>query len=477
MKKKLLSLFLILSILPISTGCSVGHFIEGVFKGPEEEKEEINDGYIYGETSILGVDSTQKDYMELLTDNTYYVIHDNIWYPLSLYYSSFDETQDVPEKADNTRIVCANEEYDSYIPTLYSSDKLVYYSSSNILDYTTFERFKDLGWTFPILKYNQISDGRLYLYYEKDADIKEYITLPDTDLYTIYNKDFDIYLYIDKIGGVFVDGDMLNESGLFNSKYLLRGDTLDFECYRGTFYEHHAVDVNTHAFCSYEIYAQPDFYALQAYTYEIPIPDYLLSGYYMINNSGLIRYVKDPVEQTEDGTPVARYSENYDFNEQLLFPIQDNKTEGYETPYMYSTLEELNLYGKNKQAEAGTIGYIDESSVADADAEDVRQQIMQSSFAKTYYFSFPKDKECTITVTSTTGEQTGDIQLTLDSGRVKELPYDIFNKNYSITLTGNDEIGELYVSGLFDDYKIELVNAVQTEAPTASTDIESQSTE
>lgn len=442
MKKKLKMLSLALSSVLMLTAC--GYEGEVDYGGIQDLTEE---GDINYETSTLGIDSTKKDFESQLSSGSFYVVHDDIYYPLVYHDQNYKVSDDLGTRVNPNRQQYFTTESEIQIPTLFEGDKLVYYSETSLLDYIEWERFYDIGYTIGCYNINTMKSGRIYLYLDDDKG-KECI-MAESELFDAYTLGVENIL-LDKIGDVQLDYTFVKD-GLITQ--MNKSATYDLEVYTGTIYKHYLTTANMHAFKSYELFASIEYETLRDKFYEIKIPDYFINGYYAINSS-MFRYVK--------GTS---YSEDTNFNEQLLFPpLKEGQEPDENAPlYMYSTYEPINCFTTNVE---GALGYVNpDNSIFANEDEEIEEDSLGSTLFKEATVKeldvwFPKGKTCTITIKSSAKETTGDIVVKFGSS-IKKVQYNRLDGVYELVLPGNDKVGKLSISGLWKQYDIQLTNCEQ----------------
>lgn len=431
-----------------------------------QEKTEIEDltktGEINYQTADAAIPANSKKLESQLLTNHYYILHNGAYYPLATGANNYDSDKPTT-RVDKTRQIYFTTENEIQIPTLFEGDELIYYSTDTLLDYVTWERYYDMGYTVGIHNISFLTNKRPYLNIESS---KTPYILPESELYEIYNLNVDNVL-LDKIGGVQLTEDMITD-GLINS--LEKSENYDLEIYAGTYYKHYLTTANMHAFKAYELYASVEYTTLQDCFYRVEIPDYFVNGYYEVNGLGFFRLVK--------GTG---YTENTEFNEQVLFPqidttAYDYDPDAYVAPYLYSTFAELNEFKTNVE---GAVGYLDNTSTVEKEEKTVD---ITKAVKKEIDIYFPADKECEITITSSTGESTGDIYVKIEN-MVTRLPWDRATGEYSAVISAKKtaQRGLLTVTGLFTSYDITLKNCEQytdqlEDIPSAETTEEIEST-
>lgn len=402
-------------------------------------------GVIDYETSTLGIDSGSKEFEENLVSDTFYVVHEGVYYPVYTYLKNSYAEDEADTRVSRNRMAFYTTENFTDIPTLFPGDHLVYYSTSNLLSYVVWERYEDMGYTFGIRNLEKTISGRYYL----DLDSDEECIIPDSELYDMYNLGVDRVM-IDKVGGVVVD-DSIIENGIIVG--VNGGKNYDMEVYTGTNYKYYTATSNVIAMRAYELFASVEIETLQDCFWEIGVPDYLVDGYYDVDGCGMIRIVREPY-----------YSEDTDYNVQLLFP-NPNTSYGHEDDYVapsqYSEFAELNYFSTSVQE--GVLGYVDPDAEEEDETEITADQLpdaakFKEANTKEYELWFPENKQCTISIRSGSGETTGQAIVSFDTGATASLTYNRFDDVYELTINGKGNKGSILISGFWFDYEIELKN-------------------
>lgn len=441
--KKAIALMMILTTI-FATGCGSTTAVE--------KKDDITDntsaGIIDYETSRQGVDSNQKDFEEKLVSGTFYVVHDGVYYPAYTYLKNESATNEISADSytsvDDSRMVFYTTENIVDIPTLFPGDHLVYYSTDELLDYVLWERYKDIGITFGVRNLEKTTAGKYYI----DLTADEECIIPDSELYEMYQLTVDNVM-IDKVGGVVVDDSIVQDGIILGAS---KGKEYDMEVYTGTYYKHYNAIANIEAMKAYELFASIGIETLQDCFWEIDIPDYFVTGYYAVNNGGMIRVVKEP-----------NYSEETDYNVQLLFPDKkDNGDDEYVAPALYSDFPDLNSFSTSQNE--GTLGYVDPEAEEQKEEEAKKEAELpdaakfKEANSMEYDLWFPEGKVCTIRIKSKSGETTGQAVVEFENGATSSLSYNRFDQVYEMTVNGKGNTGKISISGFWYDYDIELTN-------------------
>lgn len=441
MKKRIA--LIIAAAMVLLSGCGRNASIAD--EGTEEMEDNVAEGIIDYETSSLGIDSNAKDFLEKLTDNSFYVVHDGIYYPIYTYFKNEDAESDISSTVDEERMVFYTVENYNNVPTLFPGDHLVYYSTDTMLDVITWERYKPLGITFGMFGLQRTTGGRYYLDFS-DEDVQTVI--PDGSLTDLYDLAVD-NVTIDKIGGVPVDDDVVADGIIIGAT---EGKNYDVEVYTGTYYKHYTVPADTFAFKAYELFKSTGCETLQDCFWEIDIPDYFVNGYYDINGQGIVRIMRE-----------QSYSNETEFSEQLIYPdIDEFDSTRIDPVKIYSENEELNEFKQTQFPEE--LGYEDPDG--DKAAEEIEELAKLPEAAKfkeanikEYELWFPEGKQCTIEIESKSGETSGSAIVTFDTGGTTAVTYNRFDKVYTAVINGKGNTGVLTISGFWYDYDIHLTNA------------------
>lgn len=441
--KKIICIALVTALMTSLAGCS--RITEAVASTSSPEEEVLEEGVINTETSSLGIDSSSKKFEEELVDDTYYVVHEGIYYPVYTYMHNPDGEEEAANYVNIRRQAYYTADNYNDIPTFFPGDHLVYYSTNTMLDTINWERYYEFGPTFSFFDLNENTGGHFYLDFSDDEKIP---VIPDSSLYEMTTLGVENIL-IDKVGGIAIDESVV-DNGLISGA--TAGTHYDLEVYTGTYYKHYDTAADMYAFSAYELFASADTQTLQDCFWEVNIPDYFVNGYYDINHSGMLRILVDDYS----------YSTETDFNAQLLFKDDDVRELA-----VYSEVEPLNRFEQTH--DSSLLGYVDpetgepitEESTEDSSLPDAAQ--FRQANIKEYELWFPEGKECYITITSSSGESTGSAVIEFDTGGSTSLTYNRFDKNYTGIVNGKNNKGLLTISGFWYDYNIELVNVVVYE--------------
>lgn len=464
--KKFLAI-VIASVLATSmSACSL-------FGTPSQKQQQIIQdntptGAVSDETSTQGIKASSPDFESKLTSDTYYVVHEDVYYPVySSHTVGMDDNISEITSPSESRMRFYTLEDEIEIPTLYPGDQLIFYSDNKLTDVIHWERFYDMGITFGIYNLTRTEGGRYYLDF---ADDDNPCVFEESELAELSTLGVDNVL-IDKVGDIQIT-DAMVEDGII--KGASKNQTYDMEVYTGTIYKHYNAIANFHAFRSYEVYASLKYTTLRDNFFEIEIPSCFTTGYYDIDGMGMFRLCKD-----------YSYSQETDYNVQVLYPaiegivtVGEDEYISYSKDEVYSVAdyEEFLSYpdhpalytSKYSEDEAvnqfttnitGTPGFVDPSEktlFATEDAEDVQQMSIAKQIR--YDLWFPAGKDCEITIP--TDEGTGEAYILFANGSINGLIYNKLDKQYETKLSGQDIRGTIVIGGLTKGYDINLKNVV-----------------
>lgn len=197
---------------------------------------------------------------------------------------------------EKNRIVWFLDGEEDNIPTLYEGDELIYYSLTSMPESFVFERFADYGYTIGVAGLEQITSGRYCL---KQG---EGFIMAESDANVISGTHDYIF---DTVGGKEIREEDISDAGTILN--LERGETYNVEIYIGTVDYSTPLTANVHTLVSMEGFTSYEYSLPESNIAIIQIPEYLKTGYYLINGFGIIRYVKGD-----------SWNEDTDFNESIL---------------------------------------------------------------------------------------------------------------------------------------------------------------
>ena len=421
-------------------------------------------GNVNFEESKKGIYSGDPDIVSKMKNGTYYVYHDEYFYPVSYDWKNYEKLDlgSGPEPEGRQAAFDTSTVID--IPTLFKGDELFYFSTAGVYDYTTLERFTCDGWSIGLNKLETNTTGRVF--FEPQKTLEEGIkngNMLTTELSSIYDyiadkqKASDGKFSLDKVGGVSVDENNV-KNGILTG--LERGKAYDLEIYSGTDFMHYPASASVMYLRSMETYAIWEATPLQDYLYQIKVPSYLKTGYYDVGGTGFMRIVRG-----------SYYNKKTDYNEQLLFPYyeplpedatKEDKLEAEKEKQkkagMYSKNEKLNTFIAMDKTCFGYRAPKDEENEESTNTGDGANldKFFEASTTKTGVW-LPDGKAITINIA--TEETTGSVYLEYKDGSQRKIPYDRLIGGYVVNLTGTGKKADIVVKGLYKEYKIKLTNA------------------
>lgn len=339
MKNKSIRALIILGIVMAILGIG-GYVALGYLK--EQKKEPLKEEDKYVGEPIDGVKASG------LTTGLYYIKHGDYYYPLSTaFIKNYDETDD--NGTDCRRIISMSEDEWQKVPTLYlgRDDKLVFYSQNVTRSYIDYERFTDEGTSIGIYNLTKDEYSGLYSISIKDKS-ERYKYINEASSASILSKDFKpnsdndfTYLTIGSIGKHEISDKIMSKSGII--KGLVSGKSYKVAVYNGTVKNDYVFSADTHYLSGMEHFREANVPLIDGVSQEIEIPDYFLDGYYCIDQSGLVRVVRE-----------SDYTDDTDFNTRLLeitkvmspdSSLNDEKVESeVNATALYSTIPAFNKY-------------------------------------------------------------------------------------------------------------------------------------
>lgn len=297
MKNKIRVISLLLATSIGLTACNPMSIFKKDTKQEENTQTEVD----------KGIKSVKKDELK---ENQFYVKNGDQFYSSYIGYTTIEEDNLIATELDESRVISYTDD-DEMVPILYKDDVLVYYTTGNIPAFT-FERYRDNGYSVGLYNLESTESGKVQFILgesKTDHNSAAYKGLSELDL----NNTNPI---IDKVGGRNITGDMLSKCGSITGLKVNAGANIDL--YIGTQHKQIQSTVDTHILSAMELYPGIEDYTLTTEGYAIVnIPDYFLSGYYLINGIGMIKYVAN---NRNEGMV------NVDFNTPYFYKDENGKT-------------------------------------------------------------------------------------------------------------------------------------------------------
>lgn len=313
-----------------------------------------------------------------LQAGSYYVKNAGDFYELPLEGISFDATKAVTSTDDTGNGMTRPEENrivdyvykDGAIPTMYKNDQLVFKSNGNVPSFV-WERFIDQGYSLGVYGLSANSAGKVQFSQDKsgceaNSSIVQALMAQQQAGYDISNG-----FVIDKINGTSITKDNLRTGGIVAG--LTKDAVANCDAYIGTTLVSINATADTQMFTSFELYTtedysnSPDGYAI------VTIPDYLKSGYYLINNAGLVKYY-----DVERGGSTG----DIDMKEPYYYTGKDGKTLTY-----YEYQEETGKTNGNTEVQASTLEATNDVITLNTDSS---QNAL--NFSISYQYHTPEDE-------------------------------------------------------------------------------------
>lgn len=304
-----------------------------------------------------------------LKENTFYVKNEDTFYKLYMGETNIDSKYLIAKESDPSRVLSFTKD-DVMVPTMYKDDSLIYYTRSSIPSFT-WERFKDHGYTVGLYNLNAAESGKVQFVVgesKTDHGSASYTGLSQLPIE-------DAVIIIDKVGGQSLATSRLSECGSING---LKADEMaNIDLYIGT--EHHMITstVDTHILSSMELYETNEYNLLPEGYASVKIPDYLMSGYYLINGIGVVRYVandrSEGIANIDFSVPYFYKDEKgkqYTFDEWNKLTRENTDTEEKIADYKFTydidaTVKTLNIsisYELEEGEDVNSLQYIEPSA-------------------------------------------------------------------------------------------------------------------
>ena len=257
----------ILATLLASTLLLTGCFGQNTDKTTEEEN-------IYGPVTD-----------ENLQNNMFYVKSGDSFYPLYMGKTTIGNDSLIAKEVDSSRIISFTED-EANIPTLYKDDSLIYYTTNQVPTFT-WERFKDQGYSVGMYNLQPTESGNVQF------EVGTSMTNANSDAYAGLSQIEleESVIIVDQVAGKSISSDDLSDCGSITG--LKADEQANIDIYVGT--QHYTIEstVDTRILSSMELYETTEYNLLPEGYASIVVPDYFLSGYYLINGVGVVRYVNN----------------------------------------------------------------------------------------------------------------------------------------------------------------------------------------
>lgn len=222
--------------------------------------------------------------MDDLADGGFYIYHNNVYEELYVKNANYELSDTMPLSSNAKHTLWFGDDWKN-VPTMFNGDLLIYKDSEELDEVFCIERFYYIGSTIGISNLERLDSGRYSINLDPDkmnVDI-------ESDAENLMKLQADS-LIIDKVGGEYLrDGNVSNGGCVLG---LEAGNKYQAEVYAGTYMHKLDLTADVIALTSMELYKSSDYEFLESEIISIEIPEYFNSGYYLVNNFGLLRYVK-----------------------------------------------------------------------------------------------------------------------------------------------------------------------------------------
>lgn len=329
-KKRLFSLFLVITLISISfIGCGIlksnsDTTLNSWHDATNNSKELVSGQYYVwhdeNQTDIakdIGADASKfKKYK--------YKIFQPVFFEDKVLSEYVGDTQ---EESDS-RVYGFLDENEDSIPTLFSGDELIYYSSESLPETFHFERLYTHGYSIGMWGLQEnIKGSNKYVLSKATGGMKPSSCDGTKQLSNAMSGDDEIVISIDSVGDKKLTNKDISKSGTI--KGLKKDSTYDVDCYLGTRRATLKMSANVLLMSSMEAFDATGYDFVGNGIAKIQLPDYMETGYYIINGIGLFRYVngKSYSASTNFNDPIVERDEKGD----IVYDPRD--TELDETEY------------------------------------------------------------------------------------------------------------------------------------------------
>lgn len=284
MKNKTTKLVLGITLISLMSSLFIGCKKEETVVTPED----VEPNYYTSETE--------------LPDDAYYIVKkvkkETRYYPLLKAENTCSSVNSAATGFDDSRIEWVNYSVDEgLIPTMSSTDQLIYKSSTSIPTSYSLEKFFDNGYTFGVSGLTEDTSGNSrYLADDGGAILSTSSAAGFASLSDVESVYFVSYKDSDKKDAktVKIDESTLSDSGTVKGLKLLK--SYDCDIRTGTEKVPATLVCDTHYFSSAETYRFGEFDFITEHIAKLGIPEYVSTGYYTIgsneNAGGFFRYVE-----------------------------------------------------------------------------------------------------------------------------------------------------------------------------------------
>lgn len=234
-------------------------------------------------TAVMMTDLQPGHFYVKAGDSFYLLPTEDQNYDITKEIFSTDDTKNGMINPEENRLINFTHK-DLAIPTLYKNDQLVYVSDGTISTFI-WERFKDYGYSIGLSGLKLTGSGKIKSQETTTAAVGSTVESAIAALAIPEGAD----ITVDKINGTTLSSQYINDGGIITGMSRDAAANVDF--YIGTQHTPVSISADTKYYKSFELYST-DKYALSTDGYAIvEIPSYLRSGYYLINETGFVKYL------------------------------------------------------------------------------------------------------------------------------------------------------------------------------------------
>ena len=367
-------------------------------------------GFLYANGTLGGETEQEIDYtlheltVDQLADGNYYVKTGTAYYPLvtGQFASTAPHDSRVPKEADPVNRYAMFGEDDQQIPTMYKDSELIFKANTPTLPSSfTLERFKDEGWSIGMRGITKAEGSGKY-----HVIVDAVHTYRQGSSISALQAPLSGEVIVDKINGTPLSESNVSEGGTIIG--LTRDQTYSVDAYTGTTFIGMDAIADTHMFTSFEVYTLSDISMNPNGYVVINLPDYMQSGYYMIDGLGMFRYINKTTAEGASGVAmnVPYYMGKDNLGNTLTNPAngventketetKDKTTSDFEWNYKIAidnSQKELNVVVDFSEASAIVNGeLVSESSGAQIPGAEIPSATLVSPDGKEYILSTSKD--------------------------------------------------------------------------------------
>lgn len=247
------------------------------------ERRPVGDSADYHITTLDGTDSLQ--------DGSFYIQHQGGKYD-ALYFGQSSFQPGTTADADPSRVLWFGKDF-ACIPTMHKGEALVFRSGESLPETVSLERFEDIGYTIGICNMSASGSSGRYRFSTDPEDLNIDVQSDADRLCRLGSAT----ALIDRIGHTSLRSGNISRGGTIVG--LEEGRTYRTDVYIGTTIYPFDLVADVRAMLSMETAAISHYTLTSNSLATYSFPDGLESGYYLINGTGLLRYINSGKEWDE----------------------------------------------------------------------------------------------------------------------------------------------------------------------------------